>query len=130
MNWWILARGRTSATRPHAGPPLRPGPRADRAAAHRASGRPVEPLEARTLLADGTITFNEVLYPPRPPAGVDEGALEWVELHIQMAVDTDLSGWRLRGGVDFDFPAGTVLPGRGYVVVAFDPAALQAATGY
>ena len=84
-----------------------------------------ESLERRVLL-DGTVTFNEVMY--HPLAGED--TLEWLELHSQMAVDMDLSGWRLAGGADYTFPAGTVLRGGGYLVVAINPAALQAAGGY
>jgi hypothetical protein len=41
----------------------------------------------------------------------------------------DLSGWRISGDVDYLFPSGTVLAGRSYLVVASDPAALQARYG-
>jgi len=37
-----------------------------------------------------------------------------------------LTGWPLDGGIDFRFPAGTSLPSGGYLVVAHDPATLQA----
>ena len=76
---------------------------------------PFETLEARDVL-DSTVVFNEVMFQP----AADEGA-EWIELHNQMAVDMDLSGWRIDGGVRFDFPEGTVVPGQGYAVVAADP---------
>ena len=98
------------------------------AARRRWAARPVgrvEPLENRRLL-DSTVVFNEVMY---HPSG-DEAALEWVELHNQMAVDMDLTGWSVRGGIDYAFPAGTVIGGGEYMVVAINPAALQAATGY
>ena len=62
------------------------------------------------------------------PFGNDE-TLEYIELHNQQAVDMDLSGWKINGGVDYDFPEGTVIPGGGYMVVAKDPVALEAATG-
>ncbi len=32
--------------------------------------------------------------------------------------------------ITFQFPEGTVIPARGYLVVAANPAALQAATGF
>jgi hypothetical protein len=35
-----------------------------------------------------------------------------------MAVDVDLSGWSIAGGVAFSFAEGTIIPGRGYLVVA------------
>ena len=57
----------------------------------------------------------------------NEPALEWVELHNQNAVDVDLGGWRLTGGIDYTFPNGTVIRGRGYLVVAVSPATLIAA---
>ena len=83
----------------------------------------LESLEPRLAL-DSTVVFNEIMY---NPAGADE-TLEWVELHNQMGVNMDLSGWRLDGGVGFPFPNGTTLARGGYLVIASNPAALQAAT--
>ena len=82
----------------------------------------IELLEPRLVL-DSTVVFNEVLY-----HAADGDTQEWIELHNQMAVDMDLSGWGLRDAVRFDFPAGTVVPGGGYLVVANDPVALIEAT--
>ena len=82
-----------------------------------------EPLERRIVL-DSTVVFNEIMY---HPADSPEDALEWVELTNQMAIDMDISGWSLRDGVDFTFPEGTVVPGRGFIVVAADPAQLETA---
>lgn len=69
--------------------------------------------------------FTEIMYHPSSTSP----DLEWLELHNQMAYDLDISLWRLRGGVEFDFPAGTIIPGNGYLVVAKAPAALAAASG-
>ena len=77
-------------------------------------------------VADSTVVFNEIMYHP----STNEAALEWVELHNQMAVNMDVSGWSLQGGVQFEFAEGTVVPGGGYVVVAVLPTVLAAATGY
>ena len=74
---------------------------------------------------DSVIVFNEIHYHPAS----DNSSLEYVELHNQLAVDTDISNWRLDGDVCFNFPEGTTIPARGYLVVAKDPSALQAATG-
>jgi hypothetical protein len=75
-----------------------------------------ESLEARCVL-DSTVVFNELMYHPL------DGGSEWIELHNQMAIDMDLSGWSLGGGVDYKFAPGTVVPGGGYlVVVAGNPA--------
>ncbi len=75
--------------------------------------------------ADSVVVFNEIMYHPL----VSEATMEWVELYNQMAVDVDLSGWSLSGGVDFAFAEGTVISGGGYLVVAASPAALADATG-
>ena len=75
--------------------------------------------------ADCVVAFNELHY--HPTAAQTAG--EWIELKNQYAVNIDMSGWRLSDGVDFVFPAGTVIPAGGYLVIAANPAALQAATG-
>ena len=71
------------------------------------------------------VVFNEIMYHP----GANTAGGEWLELHNQMAVDVNLSGWSLAGGVAFTFVEGTVIPGGGYLVVAQSPAELGAATG-
>jgi hypothetical protein len=75
--------------------------------------------------ADSVVVFNEIMYHPGTNAVGDE----WLELHNQMAVDVDLSGWSIANGVAYTFPEGTVIPGGGYQVVALLPADLSAATG-
>ncbi|MFP6858829.1 MAG: lamin tail domain-containing protein [Roseibacillus sp.] len=75
---------------------------------------------------DAVIVFNEIHY---QPAG-DDSTLEFVELYNQLSVDVDMSNWLLEGDIRFDFPEGTVLGGGEYLVVAKDPAALQAATSF
>ena len=76
--------------------------------------------------ADSVVVFNEIMYHP----SADAAGGEWLELHNQMAVDVDLSGWCLSNGVAYTFPEGTVIPGGGYLVVASSPADLTAATGF
>ena len=86
----------------------------------------LEPLEPRLLLSvDSVVVFNEIMYHP-----ADSPDMEWIELHNQMAVDMDVSGWSLNGGTGFDFPEGTIIPGGGYLVVAGDPQQLEAETGF
>jgi len=75
---------------------------------------------------EAVLTFNEIHY--HPSAAHDSG--EWVELYNQMAVPVDISGWKLSAGIDFDFPEGTVVEPGAYLVVAREPAKLQAQTGY
>src|SRR4051812_12452822 len=78
----------------------------------RAPQRSCEALELRLTL-DSTVVFNELMY----HAASNDANLEWIELHNQMAVDMDLSNWRIAGGVEYQFAAGTILPGDGYLVV-------------
>ena len=72
------------------------------------------------------VAFNEIMYRPL----TNEAQLEWVEFHRQMAVDVDMSGWSIDGGIQYTFPEGTRMPGGGYLVVAVSPPTnLMAATG-
>jgi hypothetical protein len=75
--------------------------------------------------APGSITFDEILY--HPPSGAQ---LAWIELHNPMALDMDLSGWSLEGGVTYTFGEGTIMPAGGFLVVAADPARLKNETGF
>ena len=62
--------------------------------------------------------------------GNQESSLEYVELHnllpsplVLRSPGDVVERWRLRGGVDFDFPINTQIPAGGYLLlVPFDPA--------
>ena len=64
------------------------------------------------------------MYNPASPGGA-----EWIELYNQMAVNMDLSGWRITGGVNFSFPEGTTIAAGGYLVVAGTAGAVPGAVG-
>lgn len=94
-------------------------------------------LSARPLLAacllpfalrgqDTAVRFNEIHYNPGPGSN----AVEFVELRNLLSVNVDVSNWRIGGAVEYDLPEGTVIPAHGHLVVAANPAALQAATGF
>ncbi len=95
----------------------------------------LSPLSASILLcslflgkafaADSVVVINEVHYHPTDPTE----AGEWVELHNQNAVNVDLSGWRLSGGIDYVFPNNTVISGKGYLVVAKTPGMVAGSIG-
>lgn len=70
---------------------------------------------------DSVVVFNEIMYNPSAEAGAGG---EWIELQNQLAVDLDVSGWRLGGGVEYRFPEGTVIRAGGYLVIAELPALL------
>jgi hypothetical protein len=75
--------------------------------------------------AAAKVVINEVHYHPADDARTGE----LVELLNHGVADADLTGWVLLGGVDYAFPAGTVLPAGGFLVVAADPAETRARYG-
>ncbi|MHA3775157.1 DUF7453 family protein [Verrucomicrobiota bacterium sgz303538] len=76
------------------------------------------PTDTRNALnspaIDSGIVINEIMYDP--PASHAGG--EFIELYNKNAAPVDLTGWRIRGGVDFDFPAGTIINAGSYLVIA------------
>lgn len=66
------------------------------------------------------VVINEIFY--NPPGG---DADEFIELHHRGTEAVDLGGWRIRGGVDYEFPAGTRIEPGGFLVVAKDPQRLR-----
>ncbi|MFN0067317.1 MAG: lamin tail domain-containing protein, partial [Limisphaerales bacterium] len=101
-------------------------------------GEDLAPLAARTLGQAnaaprvGPIVITEVHYHPMTPlAGVpkENPADEFLELHNPGPAAVSLfhpfattNTWRVRGGVDFEFPPGTALPAGGHaLLVSFPP---------
>jgi hypothetical protein len=81
---------------------------------------------AGSLLAlDSAVVFNEVHYHP-----VNEFTqTEWIEIKSNQGVDIDISGWSITGGVNFTFPANTVLAGNSLLVIAATPSQIPGAMG-
>lgn len=77
-----------------------------------------------TARADSTVVFNEIMYHP-----ADDSVPEWIEFYNQMAVDMDLSGWSVQGGIRYVFPQGSIVKGGAYLVLAAAPAALPESVG-
>ncbi len=78
---------------------------------------PLEPLGPSTRRSSLVIT--EIMYNPSDRA--DGKELEFVELYNSQPYFEDISGWKLAGDIEFKFPAGTVIPGGGFLVVAASP---------
>ena len=89
------------------------------------------PLTAPTFgsanqeLLVGDVTMSEVHYAPLDPDGdrrrFRANDFEFIELYNRSDRTVDLTGWRLAGGVEYQFPAGTGIdPQRSLVVVPFD----------
>ena len=81
------------------------------------------------IAAPGSISFDEIYYHPVDEEGGGDEGLEWLELYNPMAIDMDLSGWALGGGVAYAFGEGTILSAGGFLVVAADPARVANALG-
>lgn len=73
---------------------------------------PVKPSE---------IVINEIMFDPISGEADDE----YVELYNRGTNSINLTGWRLRDGISFDFPAGTFIGPGSYLVVARNAARLR-----
>ena len=77
----------------------------------------------------GPVLLSEIQYAPDEPVQaalaifpeLEAADLEFVEISNTSNAPVDLTNWRIRGGIDFDFPAGALEPGGTRVVVSFDP---------
>jgi hypothetical protein len=76
-------------------------------------------LSILSARADSVVVFNEIQYHPAKP---DDA--EWIELTNLMAVNVDLSNWSISGGVEFEFPEGTVIEAGGFLVISNKPDAV------
>ncbi len=83
---------------------------------------PLGPSSRRTPIA-----ISEIMY--KPASRGDGRNLEFVELFNSNPWFHDLSGYRLDGDIQFTFPANTIIPAGGFVVVAAVPTDLQLAYG-
>jgi hypothetical protein len=66
-----------------------------------------------------SLVISEIMYHPT------NAALEYVELFNSRGEFADLSGYQLAGSISYTFPAGTILPGGGFLVVAASPAEVE-----
>jgi hypothetical protein len=90
--------------------------------------------------AGAQVFISELMYHPvekeafdtngAPVLDLSDDVHEFLELHNAGAAPISLGGWRLSGGIAFDFPAGAVIPPGGFVVVAKNPARLAAIPQY
>ena len=78
----------------------------------------------------GPLVISEVNYHPSDPTGdalaidptLTDDDLEFIEIDNPTGSAIDLTDWRIRGEVDFDFAASTSLAvGESIVIVSFDP---------
>jgi hypothetical protein len=77
----------------------------------------------------GPLVISEVNYHPGEPSStalaIDptliDNDLEFIEIHNPTSASVDTTNWRIRGEVDFDFPAESIAAGGTWVLVSFDP---------
>ncbi len=80
---------------------------------------------AEPSAAESGVTINEIHCNP----DVETELVEFVELYNRGGEAVDLSGWYFDAGLTFEFPAGTILPAKGYVVITESPDHLRAKWG-
>ncbi|MDB6171929.1 MAG: CotH protein [Chthoniobacteraceae bacterium] len=71
----------------------------------------------------GDVVISEIMYHPITTLAADE----FIELQNRTAAALDMSGWRMRGEADFNFPPGTTIAAGGRIVLAQNPSHLIAA---
>lgn len=71
------------------------------------------------------IVINEIHYNP----AVNTIRNSFIELYNDGATTQNLTGWRLSGGADYLFPAGTTIAPGAYLLVSEDPPTIQAVYG-
>ncbi|MGE4179232.1 MAG: lamin tail domain-containing protein [Limisphaerales bacterium] len=89
---------------------------------HAVDREPPGPSSRRTGLV-----ITEIMY--APPTRTDGRDVEFVEIMNSNPFPEEIGGYRLAGDVDFVFPAGTVIPGGAFLVVARNPADFRAVYG-
>ena len=72
-----------------------------------------------------SILLNEIMYHPQNDVDADE----YVELYNHSSASVSLAGWQLVDEVVYTFPVGTVLGPGAHLVVAGDPARVEATYG-
>jgi hypothetical protein len=77
------------------------------------------------------LVVSELMYHPVEQGGTPDGDenLEFIELYNNRGVFEDLSGYAFTNGIEYTFAPGTILGAKQYLVVARDPAAVEAAYG-
>ncbi len=82
---------------------------------------------APNAVPDERVVISEIMFDPAPfTNGLDNTRDEYVELYNPTDADVTLAspagGWRIDGGVSYQFPSNTVLPSGGaLLLVSFDP---------
>ncbi len=68
--------------------------------------------------ADPQVRITEIAAAPASGLGTDQ----WIEVLNDSGSPIDLAGWKISDGINFTFPAPTLVPAGSHVIVAKDPA--------
>jgi hypothetical protein len=82
----------------------------------------VTPGAPNVFVEEDALVINEILY-HAPPVATPDGSraaseLEWIELFNRGTAPIDVGGYTFVDAIEFELPAGTVIPGGEYLVVA------------
>lgn len=80
---------------------------------------------ANALPVIPAMVINEIMCNPMS----EQDNAQFIELYNNSGGSVNLGGWKLRGEVEFDIPAGTTIPANGYLVIAANKAWLQTVYG-
>ena len=78
----------------------------------------------------GPVVISELQYNPPDPSdaalaidpSLESEDLEFIEIHNPTGQRVDMTEWRIRGGVDFEFDAGTFLESQStWIIIPFNP---------
>lgn len=83
------------------------------------------PGTANSGLAAKSAVISEILY--HPPFGSTQ--LPFVEVSNVSGITLDMTGWRLRGGISYDFPSGTTIVAGGKLAITAFSGTLNQGTG-
>lgn len=78
----------------------------------------------QTSLTSSDVVFGLKLDSVQEIPAVVESSEQWIELHNRGTVAVSLADWQFTDGIDFTFPAGTILNPGGYLLVAANATAL------
>jgi hypothetical protein len=84
----------------------------------------IYPAQQRTLGSEnqaprvGPVVISEIMYNPLVAQGEDPDDFEFLEIFNPTGQEVDLTQWRIRGGVDFDFPDSLLLDSEAAIVIA------------
>ena len=79
---------------------------------------PLGPSNRRTGLV-----ISEIMYNPLP--ATNNANLEFIEIYNAESIFVELTGWKITGDIEYEFPQGFQLEAGQFAVIAADPAAVE-----